>query len=72
MNHISAIQVDWLVEQGFGGWMTWCLDLDDFTGNFCNQGKYPLLTKMNNALGFDIPTPAYVTQAFILLFSLQT
>ena len=27
--------------RGFG---FWALDLDDFTGSFCNMGKYPLLT----------------------------
>lgn len=24
--------------------MIWSLDLDDFTGKFCNEGKYPLLS----------------------------
>jgi len=26
--------------------MIWSLDLDDFNGVFCGQGKYPLLTKI--------------------------
>lgn len=26
--------------------MIWSLDLDDFNGRFCGQGKYPLLTKV--------------------------
>ena len=26
------------------------LDFDDFTGNFCNQGKYPLLNVLNHYL----------------------
>ena len=30
------------------GFMVWSLDLDDFTGDFCGQGKYPLLQKMND------------------------
>ena len=40
---------------GFGGAMVWALDLDDFT-NSCGQGSYPLLTKMSNILGHEIPT----------------
>lgn len=27
------------------GIMFWALDLDDFNGNFCNQGKYPLINR---------------------------
>jgi hypothetical protein len=31
--------------------MIWSLDLDDFSGNFCGQGKYPLLTKVKKTFG---------------------
>ena len=41
--------------------MTWCLDLDDFNGNFCEEGKYPLLTAMNEALGVEITYPPTTT-----------
>jgi len=44
-------KVRWMKDQGYGGWMIWALDLDDFNGNFCGQGKYPLLKAMNEALG---------------------
>lgn len=30
--------------------MLWSLDMDDFTGTFCNQGKYPILTTVNALL----------------------
>ncbi|XP_030329508.1 acidic mammalian chitinase-like [Strigops habroptila] len=45
------IKVDWLKKNNFGGAMVWTLDLDDFTGSFCQQGKYPLITTLKNSLG---------------------
>lgn len=31
--------------------MVWSLALDDFSGQFCNKGRYPLLTAINRELG---------------------
>ena len=62
MTYLS-LQVQWLKDQGFGGWMTWCLDLDDFTGNFCNEGTYPLLRRMNTEIGNEVPTGPTTTTA---------
>lgn len=31
--------------------MVWSLDLDDFSGTFCNQGKYPLINTIKSGLG---------------------
>ena len=42
-------QVKWLKQEGFGGWMMWSLDFDDFTGSFCGDDKYPLLEAVNEA-----------------------
>jgi len=30
--------------------MIWSLDFDDFSGAFCGQGKYPLLTTVKKSL----------------------
>ena len=38
-------QVEFAKSMGLGGIMFWALDLDDFNGQFCNQGKYPLINK---------------------------
>merc|ERR1712168_725505 len=59
-----TIKVNWMRSKGYGGWMAWALDLDDFRGIACGQGKYPLLNTLNNALEDPInpptapPTPA--------------
>ncbi|XP_062997917.1 acidic mammalian chitinase [Elgaria multicarinata webbii] len=47
------IKAEWLKQNNFGGAMVWAIDLDDFTGTFCNQGKYPLITTLKNALGLE-------------------
>lgn len=30
--------------------MVWVLDLDDFRGSFCNQGRYPLTRTLQQEL----------------------
>ncbi|XP_028853732.1 acidic mammalian chitinase-like [Denticeps clupeoides] len=45
------IKLDWLKQNQFGGAMVWSLDLDDFSGNFCGQGRYPLINTIKSSLG---------------------
>uniref|UniRef100_A0A8C8SGM1 Acidic mammalian chitinase n=1 Tax=Pelusios castaneus TaxID=367368 RepID=A0A8C8SGM1_9SAUR len=47
------IKAQWLMKNNFAGAMVWSLDLDDFTGTFCNQGKFPLINTLKNALGLQ-------------------
>lgn len=44
------IKVHYARELGLGGIMFWAVDLDDFTGNFCGSGKYPLMNAAVKAL----------------------
>ena len=53
-----TVKVEWMRNSGYGGIMVWALDLDDFKGVYCGQGKYPLLTAINNACFTNSPTIA--------------
>ncbi|NXP26614.1 CHIA chitinase, partial [Scytalopus superciliaris] len=48
-----SLKVDWLKKNNFGGAMVWALDMDDFTGTFCNEGKYPLISTLKKGLGLQ-------------------
>ncbi|XP_066479488.1 acidic mammalian chitinase-like [Tiliqua scincoides] len=50
-----AIKAKWLLENNFGGAMVWTIDMDDFTGTFCGEGKYPLMNALKSALGVTTP-----------------
>ncbi|XP_019720792.1 acidic mammalian chitinase [Hippocampus comes] len=50
------IKTQYLKEENFGGAFVWALDLDDFTGEFCGQGSYPLIRYLRDLLGSAFPT----------------
>ncbi|KAJ8400201.1 hypothetical protein AAFF_G00398950 [Aldrovandia affinis] len=50
-------KVQWLQGNNLGGAFVWTLDMDDFGGQFCADGKYPLVNHLRNALGFP-PKPS--------------
>ena len=43
--------------KGLMGAMFWALDLDDFSGSQCGQGRYPLMNYVNKSLGGYVPPP---------------
>ncbi|KAJ8360533.1 hypothetical protein SKAU_G00170580 [Synaphobranchus kaupii] len=51
-----ANKVQWLQGNNLGGAFVWTLDMDDFNGQFCADGKYPLVNHLRNSLGFP-PKP---------------
>jgi len=42
-------KINYVRANGFGGWMTWNIDLDDFTGGHCGAAPYPLHKHLNGA-----------------------
>jgi GH18 family chitinase len=41
------VKMKYVREMQLGGAMLWSLDMDDFSGTYCQQGPYPILTTMN-------------------------
>ncbi|XP_056241203.1 chitotriosidase-1-like [Seriola aureovittata] len=48
-------KVSYLTTNHFGGAFVMSLDLDDFSGHFCKQGKYPLISHLHDLLVPDFP-----------------
>ncbi|MGH0179568.1 UNVERIFIED_CONTAM: hypothetical protein FKN15_001742 [Acipenser sinensis] len=43
-------KVEWMKSKGLGGVMIYSMDLDDFSGEFCGNGNYPLMKKLRSYL----------------------
>ena len=65
-NLLCALQVQWLKQSGFGGAMVWTLDLDDFSGTFCGQGKYPLINTLKSGLGTGACNICIITHTLVI------
>ncbi|KAL6083871.1 hypothetical protein STEG23_031396, partial [Scotinomys teguina] len=50
------IKAQWLKDNNLGGATVWPLDMDDFTGSFCKQGKFPLTNTLKEALNVQSPS----------------
>lgn len=33
--------------------MVWTIDMDDYLGTFCNQGKYPMINVLKKGLNLE-------------------
>lgn len=58
------LKAQYAMSKSLGGIMFWALDLDDFKGEFCGQGTYPLIRSAIAGMGDStivVNTPAPVT-----------
>jgi hypothetical protein len=44
------IKAKYIVDNNLAGGMFWAVDIDDFTGKHCNQGKFPLINTVKKYL----------------------
>jgi len=54
-------KIEWMKGSGFGGFMVWSYDLDDFNGRFCGGTQYPLIRTLNLALAGEGTIPPVTT-----------
>jgi len=55
------LKCEYAVKRKLAGAMIWSMDLDDFSGAFCGEGKFPLLATIKKT--FDKLTPVTTTLA---------
>ncbi|KAM4736765.1 acidic mammalian chitinase-like [Anableps anableps] len=56
-----AVKAQYVKDNNYGGAFVWSLDLDDFAGQFCGQGNYPLIGYLRSLLDSDTPPNPPVT-----------
>lgn len=47
---VFLIKANYIKQNNLAGAMIWTLDMDDFRGQFCCQGKYPLIKTIKAVL----------------------
>ncbi|XP_047219076.1 acidic mammalian chitinase-like [Girardinichthys multiradiatus] len=58
------IKAQYMKDNKYGGAFVWSLDQDDFAGQFCGEGNYPLIAYLRTLLDSDTPLhPPVATEA---------
>ena len=56
--HSLSLKVEEIIKgRGLAGAMFWAIPLDDFKGQFCGKGPYPLVNAVKKYLGGYVPPP---------------
>ena len=61
--HSLRLKVNLIKEKSLAGAMFWALPLDDFKGEFCKQGPYPLMNAVKKYLGVYVSPTGVTSQA---------
>ena len=64
-----SLKVKWASSMMLGGTMLWTLDFDDYTGDFCNEGPFPLARAIKNIFDEFLPASTTITPAATLMSS---
>ena len=52
-----SLKVKWASTMSLGGTMLWTLDFDDYTGQFCNEGAFPIASAIKSVFDeFSVTT----------------
>ena len=57
-------KVDYAKRKKLGGLMFWSIDMDDFSGSVCRQGKYPIVKNVRDLYLFDNLKKTKINQCY--------
>lgn len=52
--------------------MVWTIDMDDYMGTFCNQGKYPLINVLKKGLNLEQACKTLRLESLLLIINVKS